>query len=37
VTGVDVDGDGTFSEDELSIESTVAVREDLVSEDDAPA
>ena len=35
VTGVDVDGDGTIDEDEIEVEAEVAVREDLLDEDDA--
>ena len=30
VTGADLDGDGEISEDEIEIEETVAVRDDLV-------
>jgi len=30
ITGADLDGDGEISEDEIEIEETVAVREDLV-------
>ena len=31
-TGVDVDGDGVIDEDEIEIEETIAVREDLLEE-----
>jgi hypothetical protein len=32
ITAVDVDGDGEFSEDEIEIEETTAIREDLLDE-----
>ena len=32
ITAVDVDGDGEFSDDEIEIEETTAVREDLLDE-----
>lgn len=32
ITAVDLDGDGEFSEDEIEIEETTAVREDLLDE-----
>ena len=32
ITAVDLDGDGQFSEDEIEIEETTAVREDLLDE-----
>jgi hypothetical protein len=32
VTGVDVDGDGQFSDDEIEVEQITAVREDLLDE-----
>jgi hypothetical protein len=32
ITAVDVDGDGEFSDDEIAIEETTAVREDLLDE-----
>jgi hypothetical protein len=33
ITAVDVDGDGEFSEDEIEIEETTAVRDDLADDD----
>jgi len=33
VTGVDADGDGELSDDEITVEETVAVREDLLADD----
>ena len=32
ITAVDLDGDGEFSEDEIEIEETTAVREDLLDD-----
>ena len=32
ITAVDLDGDGAFSDDEIEIEETTAVREDLVED-----
>ena len=32
ITAVDLDGDGEFSEDEIEIEETTAIREDLLDE-----
>jgi hypothetical protein len=32
ITGIDVDGDGVIDEDEIEIEETVAVRDDLIEE-----
>ncbi len=37
ITGVDVDGDGSIGEDEITIEETVAIREDLVDDGNTPA
>jgi hypothetical protein len=38
VTGVDLDQDGSISEGEIEVETTVAVRDDLLDEgDDTPA
>ena len=35
VTAVDADGDGEFSDDEIEVEETLAVRDDLVDDTDA--
>ena len=32
ITGADVDGDGVIDEDEIEVEETIAVREDLLEE-----
>ena len=32
ITAVDLDGDGEFSEDEIEVEGTTAIREDLLDE-----
>jgi hypothetical protein len=34
VTGVDADGDGEFSDDEIEVDETLAVRDDLVDDTD---
>ncbi len=36
VTAADLDGDGELSEDEVLIESELAVREDLIADESAP-
>ena len=36
ITGVDVNRDGSIDEDEIEIETTVAVREDLLDDGESP-